>query len=671
MKRFLKLGLVVALVALVALSAAPALPVARAIQQPENDDAFDTAGYNGAPEDTLVTLPIDDFFPPITWTMDFAVDFDFDDGGPFGGGSSSVDSALSSVFEPQYTEEEQFQKQSERNPVPRANIKSSTTIVQPGAEVSAVGQAEGFKTSDGRDLFYAWAINNVSANGTAAGADPQDPPEASAPNGQHSRPTETDGDGDGMDDAWEERYGLNPGNAGDAGEDIDGDAYVNDVYTNELGEILTVTPPSSCGPEFNGSNLCEYIFGTDPNVADTDGDGFLDGMDVAGLGQIELTFQVPFDAQVGETIELRLTTLGDSFQQFDRENNLVKVDSQVVVLTVGDAEQVEASLTASNATPIPGELITLTTTLGQTEYHPGLLTYSWFVNGTFQADASGESRSTFDYDVPQDAVPGDTITVGVRALNFTTGQESSATLELRVSEVVQLEYDTTQIVPGQPYTVTATLLTGVVDPADLVFHWTKDGAPVTDQSGPGKTTYTEVTEGNPGDEFELGLRVTTPGDSETFGDVSAVVGVKQPEVDIITTDSFIEPGQTAELTAVPAHFKSPDLEFRWTVDGRTVEVPLDTRTIEVEGTTVNAVITIEVEVRTAGANPDSARATEFETVVEAGGIALQTDGRPDPATALGAVAAVVQSNPTIAVLGIVVATAAALLAIVAARKRRS
>jgi len=655
---------------LLALLAAPALRSVHAIQQPENDDAFDTGGYNGAPEDSLVTRPIDDFFPPIKWTMDFAVDFDFSGGGPFGGGSGSVDSALSSVFEPQYTEEEQFQKQSEQNPLPRANIKTSTIVIEPGAEVSAVAQAEGFKTTDGRDLFYAWAIDGASANGTAAGADPQDPPTAAAPNGQHTRPTQTDADGDGMDDDWESRYGLNPGNAGDAGEDLDGDGYVNNVYTNELGEILTVTPPSSCGPEFDGSNLCEYIFGTDPNVADTDGDGFLDGMDVAGLGQVELTFQVPFDAQIGDTIELRLTTLGDSFQQFDRENNLVKVDSQVVVLTVGDAEQVEASLAASNPTPIPGERITLTTTLGQTEYHPGLLTYSWFVNGTFQADASGESRSTFDYEVPQDALPGDTIAVAVRALNFSTGQESSATVELRVSEVVQLHYDTGQVVPGQPYTVTATLLTGAVDPADLVFHWSKDGEPVVDQSGPGKTTYTEVTEGDPGDDFELGLRVTTPDDSKTFGDVRAVVGVKLPEVDIITTDSFIEPGQVAELTAVPAHFKSQDLEFRWTVDGQSVAVPLDTRTIDVEGTTASSVITVTVEVRTAGADPDSARATEFETVVEPIGAAFHSDGRVSPAAAFGAVAAVVNANPTVAVLGIAVATVAALLAIVAARRRR-
>jgi len=66
----------------------------------------------------------------------------------------------------------------------------------------------------------------------------------------------TDSDGDGMPDAWEESYGLDP-NADDGGDDLDEDGL---------------------------SNLEEYMFGTSPADSDSDGDGVQDGDEVA-LGQ--------------------------------------------------------------------------------------------------------------------------------------------------------------------------------------------------------------------------------------------------------------------------------------------------------------------------------------------------------------------------------------------------
>lgn len=643
-------------------------PAAHAIQQAENDDAFDLGGYNNVAEDTLVTKPLDDFFPPITWNMQF--NFNVSQGGGFNG-QPKVNTSLTQIFNTNYTEQEQFQKQSSQNPVPRSNIKLSSSIVQPGAEITAIAQAENFLTGDGKDLFYAWAINNVSANGLAASGstDLHDLPTASAPNTRHTRKPTVDKDRDGMDDNWELRFGLNPNDPSDAFQNPDGDGYVNDVYKNKNGEILKVTPPTAAGFDFGGTNLEEYIFGTNPLIADTDGDGFTDGQDLAGLGQIKLNFTIPDSVKAGDILEIRLTTLGKAFQQFDRETDLVKVDSSVVQVKIGDSEQVQAALSASNLTPIPGEKVTLTTTLGDTAYHPGLLTYSWFINGQFIVDASGESRSTFEYVVPTDAKPDDIITVGVRAENFQTGQESEASLDLRVADVLQLMYDPTAVVPGKPYTVSATLLSGTVDPADLVFHWTKNGQPITDQSGLGKTTFTETTDGSPGDEFDLGLRVTTPDDSKLFGEVKAVVDVQQPAVDIVTPDSFIEPGQTVELTAVPAHFKSDQLEFRWTIDGQVQTLPLDTRTVDVQGTAVNAVITVTVQVRTVGDNPESASAVEYETVVAATTTAL-TSPPASPRAAVAALIGVVGSHPWATGLGVLGATGVASLAIVA-RKRRT
>ena len=48
-----------------------------------------------------------------------------------------------------------------------------------------------------------------------------------------------DTDGDGMPDAWEVRYGLNPNDPGDAVKDCNGDGYTNiekrsEEHTSEL-----------------------------------------------------------------------------------------------------------------------------------------------------------------------------------------------------------------------------------------------------------------------------------------------------------------------------------------------------------------------------------------------------------------------------------------------------
>lgn len=62
-----------------------------------------------------------------------------------------------------------------------------------------------------------------------------------------------DADGDGMDDSWEIRHGLDPNDSSDALSDLDGD-------------------------ELN--NLEEYKFGTDPNNPDSDGDRYADKKEI-------------------------------------------------------------------------------------------------------------------------------------------------------------------------------------------------------------------------------------------------------------------------------------------------------------------------------------------------------------------------------------------------------
>lgn len=71
--------------------------------------------------------------------------------------------------------------------------------------------------------------------------------------GRVTPPPSPDSDGDGLPDAWESMFGLDPADPTDAGSDVDGDGL---------------------------SALEEYQLGTDPLDPDTDGDGMLDGWEV-------------------------------------------------------------------------------------------------------------------------------------------------------------------------------------------------------------------------------------------------------------------------------------------------------------------------------------------------------------------------------------------------------
>lgn len=111
-----------------------------------------------------------------------------------------------------------------------------------------------------------------------------------------------DGDGDGMDDWWEECHGLDPADPSDAALDSDGDGLSN------LGEFRLGTDPRSADTDGDGmpdgwevangllpylsdaaedpdgdglDNIGEFLAGTDPRSPDTDGDGCPDGVEVA------------------------------------------------------------------------------------------------------------------------------------------------------------------------------------------------------------------------------------------------------------------------------------------------------------------------------------------------------------------------------------------------------
>ncbi|MCK5061434.1 hypothetical protein KAR28_02700 [Candidatus Parcubacteria bacterium] len=87
-----------------------------------------------------------------------------------------------------------------------------------------------------------------------------------------------DSDGDGLSDDDESIYGTDPGNP-----DTDGDGYLDGVEVangyDPLGEGRLI---SDLDRDSDGlSDNDESIYGTDPSNPDTDGDGYLDGVEVA------------------------------------------------------------------------------------------------------------------------------------------------------------------------------------------------------------------------------------------------------------------------------------------------------------------------------------------------------------------------------------------------------
>lgn len=86
-----------------------------------------------------------------------------------------------------------------------------------------------------------------------------------------------DTDGDGMWDGWEQYVGLNPRNAGDANAGA-GDDHLSNL--KEFQSFVTGAQLDSINPATPLPTWMNKIFPTDPNVADTDGDGLLDGTEL-------------------------------------------------------------------------------------------------------------------------------------------------------------------------------------------------------------------------------------------------------------------------------------------------------------------------------------------------------------------------------------------------------
>jgi len=152
------------------------------------------------------------------------------------------------------------------NPVP--GVKVVAELDSPSKTGKLIGPA----SSGNRIILYTnrFGVGNITLMSGQVGEEctvrvyPESYPDILA---EFQETVNPDFDGDGMPNAWEEKYGFDPYNPNDANEDSDDDGY--DFNRNDYID-----------QDEQFTNLEEYIAGTDPHNPDTDGDGMTDGWEV-------------------------------------------------------------------------------------------------------------------------------------------------------------------------------------------------------------------------------------------------------------------------------------------------------------------------------------------------------------------------------------------------------
>lgn len=385
--------------------------------------------------------------------------------------------------------------------LPSVDVVTAPVSPQKGETVNVAAVPMSFFQSRG-DMYFAWTINGLTQQGIVAGAqervsEHKAPPDfvETAPDGQVFRHKETrqfyfapkrvpknDSNGDGMEDSWEIRYfgttnvnaAADPDNDGFVAKDfasirpsifVDGDHPQSKATYQDQGRYIYITPgvwwtrkgqdtfipPDNFNPEwFPGpniapglSNIEEYVWGTNPVDPDTDDDGYPDGADLVGVGQMSWSYvnqAGPLDSN-RDKIGVILMGKGEATSQSTQEpiTQIVCVDKTVYPAA---NDNLKLTLSFDPEIPVPGEPLTIQATSDNSSIKEGFLSYDWKINGVIKSSgAQGENQLTLSAQDTQTLVSGQLLTVEVTAYNNNATQGSYGAVG-----------STTQSIPiGVPY----------------------------------------------------------------------------------------------------------------------------------------------------------------------------------------------------------------------------
>ncbi|MFC1632621.1 hypothetical protein ACFL1U_00550 [Patescibacteria group bacterium] len=533
-----------------------------AISDPENDEDADIFACNGVREDAFgkaTQSSLDEQWPPAHVSGKNVV-FDYDPDEIAGRAMAEVDA-------------------------PRASIMTSSRMGQNSVDeniaLSALPLVFDTTENDQGDISFSWSIDGTSIMGVVAGASSLDLPESG---GEHcstvTRTPETDTDGDGMDDAWEQRYFVDTAAFGSIAEVLPGDDYDQDgiiadqFLSSDSGQALINSPTTSVGPPGDGifTNLEEYIWGTDPIDADTDDDGFIDGEDILGLGQssIELDPTI-FISESTNRFNVRLTILGYWAARDNENNRIAKLDSTEEVVIVSEEEDMEVSLRLENrTTPRPGDIIKVQAQVRDTRSLSDVLNYRWYVNGVEQVDASGAGAHILNYPLSTAVAPETKVEIRVEAYNETTGDIAEDTIYFQVGQLVAFEYDPVKVFQGNEITV-GTIFPDTIEKDDYVFRWTIDGIQQKTKSGLGQDEIEFVIDKPEFETHTVELDIIRRYDSTVLATISEEIGIISPKVTLVITPEVIAPGSTVTLQTLTQAFGSTNLKYEWQIDGQDIE----------------------------------------------------------------------------------------------------
>lgn len=569
----------------------------------ENDETdrhaggpHDTIACNGIQEDLRTpTGSYNNFFPP----AQFDADIDWDD--------QDID------INEDWLSDSDFNKliseNSLRMQTPQLDIALSPVAPEEGQEIEATAAVQMIRSPDTErmDTYFAWSLDGVSMMGVVAGGEPLDLLPSSLRDSctTVTRVPDTDADGDGMDDAWEERYFVRRGLADsiedvlpEADGDLDGFAPVDLV--NLQGDPLILTPLLSTAATVPAgtldiadsayTNLEEYIWGTDPTDPDTDDDGYLDGEDIAGRGQMTIKFTPTKGVNDFPPHILRATVGGISFQTVTDDSHeseaLVKLDSDTKDVFISSGENLEGTLQIKPDITPPGELVTLIFNPLNTDADPGALAYEWRFDDVPRINPL-PSAEVFEYRIPFDAEPRSEIKIDLEVVNPATGQLTTIKNSYFVAEPVDLVSMDTEIVPGSSTTVSAYLTSGA-DPSGLLFKWFVDDSLNENASGVGNDSMTFKIDKGTGDQYRVRLEIYDVLNSRLVGRQEIELPIIGPSLRLSFVPDVAKPGETITVVAEAVNFPlNLDTDQDGINDAAQIEFSFELNGVEV-GSEVNA-----------------------------------------------------------------------------------